>query len=197
MTLSKEEQLELLEKSKSGDIESRNKLCLSFYPYIEMICKQKCKNTMFDAEDFISECFIKILKSINNHNPEKGSFKLFVNLNVSNHIKDISHRYHGGPHRRMKDRYSRPYITNFSSIQVNESDDIITESKFYEMKLDKLLDEKTIVNESSENLSEEDRQNLKDYLDGNKNRAKIGAGAFRRMMRRLQKGAVKYKKYLD
>ncbi|MEW6456426.1 MAG: sigma-70 family RNA polymerase sigma factor [Acidobacteriota bacterium] len=82
------ELLALVEQAKNYDAEALAKLCEHFYPKVHRFVYYRV-NTKEDAEDIVSEVFVKMIKTIEK---QKGSFQAWIFKITSNLVIDYYRR---------------------------------------------------------------------------------------------------------
>lgn len=85
-SLSKEEEIELSERIKGGDIEARNILWEKNLKLVVSIAK-KYINRGLSLEDLIQEGNIALTKAIEKFEPSKGRFSTYATIRIKQHIR--------------------------------------------------------------------------------------------------------------
>lgn len=70
--LTREDEYKLARKAKKGDLEARNELMRSYYPFVVMLSKSY-RNRMVPLEDVIQEGMMGLMKAVEMFEPSKGN----------------------------------------------------------------------------------------------------------------------------
>lgn len=71
--LSRDEQLALVLKAKAGDLQSRNEVIMSCWPYILTMARRYKRTKSHDVDDLVHEGILGMMHAIDKFDPSRGS----------------------------------------------------------------------------------------------------------------------------
>jgi RNA polymerase sigma factor (sigma-70 family) len=142
--LSREQQIELYEKMKSGDSQARDTLVSCCLPMVIKLAEQfSSNNKHIDFEDLVQEGNLALIKSVDVFNPYKSSITTLAWWAITNSLISATHK----SNYKMKHPYS---VSSYASKLMKEIDGVSSESNDPEYIANKLNRKvKTIKNMKS------------------------------------------------
>ena len=142
--LTRQEQIDLYEKMKSGDSQARDTLIECCLPMVIKLAEQfSSNNKHIDFEDLVQEGNLALIKSVDVFNPYKSSITTLAWWAITNSLISTTHK----SKYKMKHPYS---VSSYASKLMKEIDDVSSESndpEYIAKKLNRKV--KTIKNMKS------------------------------------------------
>ena len=119
--LTRQEQIDLYEKMKSGDNQARDTLIECCLPMVIKLAEQfSSNNKHIDFEDLVQEGNLALIKSVDVFNPYKSSITTLAWWAITNSLISATHK----SKYKMKHPYS---VSSYASKLMKEIDDVSSE----------------------------------------------------------------------